>query len=64
MTETRNAERGARNEPAKRCGWRRDEFARHEVYTQMLWLWPWAIVLAISAGIWLLKSCAAPSATP
>jgi hypothetical protein len=62
MMETRNAERGTRNEPAKRPGWRKDEFARHEVYTQMLWLYPWAIVIAIIVGIWLLRSCAAPSA--
>ena len=62
MKEAQNKDQGMQNEPGKRRGWREDEFARHEVYTQTLWLYPWAIVIAIIVGIWLLRSCAASSA--
>ena len=51
MNETRNAERGTRNAPGKRRGWRDDYFATCEVLAQF---WPFFIVLiALGAGMLL-----------
>ena len=60
MRETRNGERAAGKVPDERRGWRRDEFARHEIYSVFPVYLAFAIVAIVASPmviILLLKSC-------
>ena len=57
MKAVQNKDQGIQNEPGKRRGWRADEFARHEIYPQMLWLGSLAFIVLLVVAISILNSC-------